>query len=151
MLFRVLFATTTIVGGLGVVVYLVLWAAMPGTDATAPVVDRLIGVLGEHRFASGAIVCLGLVAWVSVVQRRPWGVWPVVVTVALGAAALMRRISRDESVHLNASVRLGSVAVDGNHLRSGFGETTTASHGANAQTVDVHLATGSVEAEHVGP
>jgi hypothetical protein len=54
-------------------------------------------------------------------------------------------------VTVTADVHLGSVAVDGNDRRSGLGESTTGPSGPNVLSIDVQLAAGIVEVDHVSP
>jgi hypothetical protein len=74
-----------------------------------------------------------------------------VVHVRQGAGKVVVRVSRGSDVTVTADVHLGSVAVDGNDRRSGLGESTTGPSGPNVLSIDVQLAAGIVEVDHVSP
>ncbi len=61
----------------------------------------------------------------------------------------MIRVTRGSDVTVTADVHLGSVAVDGNDQRSGLGRAPTGPSGPDVLTIDVELAAGVVEVDHV--
>lgn len=92
VLFRVLFATTAVLGGIGALAYVLAWALIPGEDAVDPLADRFLDGLRARKIpfwlAAGAV---GFVLWAGLRPRVPWGIGPAVVAAAIVAVALSRR------------------------------------------------------------
>ncbi|MBI5105093.1 MAG: PspC domain-containing protein, partial [Solirubrobacterales bacterium] len=92
LLLRVAFIVITVAGGLGVPLYLVLWAALPAGDGAPSLGARLRGRPGSWQVAAG-VGCLALALLLTARELGFWWsdavIWPVVL--ALSGAALVWR------------------------------------------------------------
>jgi phage shock protein PspC (stress-responsive transcriptional regulator) len=75
VLFRVLFATSAFFGGVGIIAYLVAWAAIPERGAASAPLDGVARWFRRHRIPFGAAVAVAaVIAWISLFSW--WGRWP---------------------------------------------------------------------------
>lgn len=98
VLFRVLFAVTAFFGGVGILVYIVAWAAIPDRTAQHAPIDRL---LGSGRQSNIPVWILTIVAvavawgllfsWWAPWKFLPWMFVPLLLAALVLAVALSRR------------------------------------------------------------
>jgi phage shock protein PspC (stress-responsive transcriptional regulator) len=92
VLFRVLFATTAVFGGIGALVYVLAWALIPDQDAVDPLADRIVEGLRIRKIPLWlAAAAVGILLWAGFRQQVPWGIGPVVIAGVMVAVALSRR------------------------------------------------------------
>ncbi len=92
VLFRVLFATTAVFGGIGALAYVLAWALIPDDNAVDPLADRLLDGLRLRKIPVWlAATAVGILLWIGLGPRIPWGIGPLVIAGAIVAVALSRR------------------------------------------------------------
>lgn len=99
LIVRVGFIAASAAGGMGLALYLLGWALMPGEDGTSAPVERIAGRRETWLVVAGMV----LLALAALLLLREWGiwfsdavVWPVILAAAGGA--LIWRQSQGESV-----------------------------------------------------
>ncbi|MEP6598795.1 MAG: PspC domain-containing protein [Actinomycetota bacterium] len=94
VLFRVLFATTAFLG-IGIVGYLIAWAAMPEQGTPTSAADRFAGELRRRRVPLWLVViAAGAIGWAVLSSfLSPWPFFPVAAAAIVLIIALNRRSS----------------------------------------------------------
>jgi signal transduction histidine kinase len=98
LIVRVGFIATSAAGGIGLAIYLLAWALMPGEESERAPIERIAG-RGDTWLVVAGMVLLALAA---LLLLRKWGiwfsdafVWPVILTAA-GGALIWRQSTADE-------------------------------------------------------